>query len=115
MAACVWLRVGWSGARLVRQMAVGHGDRQQALDSGRRAVAWSGTWLWRQTEGSGRQTAGGRQQTEGSGQQASDNRRKVAGNRRQATGNRQQTAGNRKQAADAARRKGAGYAARAAM
>ena len=101
MAACVWLRVGWSGARLVRQMAVGHGDRQQALDSGRRAVAWSGTWLWRQTEGSG--------------QQASDNRRKVAGNRRQATGNRQQTAGNRKQAADAARRKGAGYAARAAM
>ena len=108
MAACVWLRVGWSGARVVRQMAVGHGDRQQAVDSGRRAVAWSGTWLWRQTEGSGRQT-------EGSGQQASDNRRKVAGNRRQATGNRQQTAGNRKQAADAARRKGAGYAARAAM
>ena len=83
MAACVWLRVGWSGARLVRQMAVGHGGRRQAAGSGR----------------PGQQTEGRRWQTVGD------------------------LAGPPTQPADASdlplqqhqRRKGAGYAARAAM
>ena len=93
MAACVWLRVGWSGARLVRQMAVGHGGRRQAAvgHGGRRQAAGSGR--------PGQQTEGRRWQTVGD------------------------LAGPPTQPADASdlplqqhqRRKGAGYAARAAM
>lgn len=86
----MWLRVGWSGARLVRQMAVGHGGRRQA--------------------------AGDRRQTAGSGRPG----QQTEGRRWQTVGD---LAGPPTQPADASdlplqqhqRRKGADYAARAAM
>ena len=52
----MWLRVGWSGARLVRQMAVGQGGRQWAADGGRPG---------QQSAGNRPQAAGGRWQAAG--------------------------------------------------
>ena len=91
MAACVWLRVGWSGARLVRQMVVGHGGRRQAVVG----------------HGGRRQAADGGQRSA----RAADGRPQVADRGRP---------GGPADASDLPlqqhqRRKGAGYAARAAM